>query len=47
MARNSAEQHREVSEPLNDNRDSQSITELIKQLDRDFEETHTKAARES
>jgi len=47
MARNSAEQRREISEPLCDKRDSQSITELIKQLDRDFEETHTKAAQES
>ena len=47
MARNSAQQHREVSEPLNDNRDSHSISELIKQLDHDLEETRTKAAQES
>lgn len=47
MARNSAKQHREVSEPLSDKRDSESIADLIKQLDRDFEETHAKAAQVS
>jgi hypothetical protein len=47
MARNSAEQHQEASDLLTDKRDSQSITDLIEQLERDLEKTRKKAAPET
>jgi hypothetical protein len=47
MARNSAEQQKEVTDPSSENRDSKSITDLIEQIERDLRKTRKKAARES
>ena len=46
MARNSAEQCSDLSETLLEKRDSQQITDLIEQLDRDLKETCENAAKE-
>jgi len=46
MARNSAEQCRESSDALLDKRDSQPITDLIEQLERDLKKTRKNAGKE-
>jgi hypothetical protein len=46
MARNSAEPCRELSDTLLEKRDSQQITDLIEQLDRDLKETRENAAKQ-
>jgi hypothetical protein len=46
MARNSAEQYAELSDAPLDKRDSQQITNLIEQLERDLRETRENAAKE-
>jgi hypothetical protein len=46
MARNSAEQCKDLSAMLLQKRDSQQITELIEQLERDLKETRKNAGKE-
>ena len=46
MARNSAEQCRDLSGTVLQKRDSQQITELIEQLERDLKETRKNAGKE-
>ena len=46
MARNSAEQCRDLSGALLEKRDSQQITDLIEQLERDLKETRKNAVKE-
>ena len=46
MPRNSEEQYRDVSGTLLQKRDSQQITELIEQLERDMKETRKNAGKE-
>jgi hypothetical protein len=46
MARNSTEQCRDSSGTLLKKRDSQQITELIEQLERDLKETRKNAGKE-
>jgi alpha-D-ribose 1-methylphosphonate 5-triphosphate synthase subunit PhnG len=46
MARNSAEQLADLSDALLDKRDSQQITDLIEQLERDLKETRKNAPKD-
>ncbi len=46
MARNSAEQFADLSDAVLDKRDSQQITDLIEQLERDLKETRKNEAKE-
>ena len=47
MARNSAEQQKEVTDRSSENRDSKSITDLIEQIERDLKKSRKKAAQET
>jgi len=46
MVRNSAEQYRDLSRVTVEKRDSQQITDLIEQIERDLKETRKNAAKE-
>jgi hypothetical protein len=46
MARNSAEQYRDVSDTLLEKSDSQQTTDLIEQLERDLKDTRKNVAKQ-
>jgi hypothetical protein len=46
MARNAAKQYRDVSDTLLEKSDSQQITDLIEQLERDLKDTRKNVAKQ-